>query len=62
MPPNSNEPLALHPTIFVIFGITGDLASGKLLPALLALYALRLPHGWCGNFKRNRRKRGNNGL
>lgn len=38
----SQEPLALHPTIFVIFGITGDLASRKLLPALLALYARRL--------------------
>jgi glucose-6-phosphate 1-dehydrogenase len=33
------EPVALQPTIFVIFGITGDLASRKLLPALLALYA-----------------------
>jgi glucose-6-phosphate 1-dehydrogenase len=30
---------ALHPTIFVIFGITGDLAARKLLPALIALYA-----------------------
>ncbi len=30
---------ALHPTIFIIFGITGDLASRKLLPALLGLYA-----------------------
>jgi len=29
----------LHPTIFVIFGITGDLASRKLLPALIALYS-----------------------
>lgn len=28
----------MHPTIFVIFGITGDLAARKLLPALLALY------------------------
>lgn len=33
---------ALHPTIFVIFGITGDLASRKLLPALLTLYAKNL--------------------
>lgn len=33
---------ALHPTIFVIFGITGDLANRKLLPALLALYAKKL--------------------
>ncbi len=39
---NSSSPLALHPTIFVIFGITGDLASGKLLPALLALYSKRM--------------------
>ncbi|MCX6715496.1 MAG: glucose-6-phosphate dehydrogenase [Candidatus Taylorbacteria bacterium] len=29
----------MHPTIFVIFGITGDLAARKLLPALLALYS-----------------------
>jgi len=29
----------MYPTIFVIFGVTGDLASRKLLPALLALYA-----------------------
>jgi glucose-6-phosphate 1-dehydrogenase len=28
----------LAPTIFVIFGITGDLAGSKLLPALLGLY------------------------
>ena len=42
----SSEPFALHPTIFVIFGITGDLAAGKLLPALLALYSKRMlpPH------------------
>lgn len=31
----------MHPTIFVIFGITGDLAARKLLPALLALYSKR---------------------
>lgn len=37
-----SQPLALHPTIFVIFGITGDLASRKLLPALLALYSKNL--------------------
>jgi len=30
--------VALAPTIFVIFGITGDLAGSKLLPALLSLY------------------------
>ncbi len=28
----------MSPTIFVIFGITGDLAQRKLLPALLSLY------------------------
>ncbi|MFA6295502.1 MAG: glucose-6-phosphate dehydrogenase [Candidatus Paceibacterota bacterium] len=33
---------ALHPTIFVIFGITGDLAARKLLPALLALFTKKL--------------------
>jgi len=31
-----------HPTIFVILGITGDLASRKLLPALLKLYTDKL--------------------
>lgn len=35
-------PLAMHPTIFVIFGITGDLAHRKLLPALLSLYVKKL--------------------
>jgi glucose-6-phosphate 1-dehydrogenase len=30
--------VALAPTIFVIFGITGDLAGTKFLPALLGLY------------------------
>lgn len=39
---NDSNPPALHPTQFVIFGITGDLASRKLLPALLTLYAKRL--------------------
>jgi glucose-6-phosphate 1-dehydrogenase len=29
----------MEPTVFIIFGITGDLASRKLLPALLSLYA-----------------------
>ncbi len=29
----------MHPTIFVIFGVTGDLAARKLLPALIALYS-----------------------
>ncbi|MCL5782138.1 MAG: glucose-6-phosphate dehydrogenase [Patescibacteria group bacterium] len=32
----------MHPTIFVIFGITGDLAARKLLPALIALYSKRM--------------------
>ncbi len=35
-------PLAIHPTIFTIFGITGDLAHRKLLPALLSLYVKKL--------------------
>lgn len=35
------------PTIFVIFGITGDLAQRKLLPALLSLYTKKLlPARW----------------
>jgi glucose-6-phosphate 1-dehydrogenase len=43
--PQTSSPAALHPTIFVIFGITGDLASRKLIPALLELYSKRLlPH------------------
>ncbi len=48
MPPSDSQnkaPIAassLHPTIFVIFGITGDLASRKLIPALLELYSKRL--------------------
>jgi glucose-6-phosphate 1-dehydrogenase len=29
----------MNPTIFIILGITGDWAQGKLLPALLSLYA-----------------------
>ena len=37
----------LHPSIFVIFGITGDLAARKLLPALLGLYVKKLlPARW----------------
>lgn len=39
---NESKLLALHPTIFVIFGITGDLASRKLLPALINLYSKKL--------------------
>jgi len=35
-------PLAAHPTIFVIMGITGDLALRKLLPALLGLFSKKL--------------------
>ena len=34
--------IALHPTIFVIFGITGDLANRKLLPALISLYSKKM--------------------
>jgi glucose-6-phosphate 1-dehydrogenase len=33
---------AMQPTIFVIFGITGNLAARKLLPALLGLYSKKL--------------------
>jgi len=33
---------ALHPTIFVIFGVTGDLAGRKLIPALLGLFSKRM--------------------
>lgn len=40
--PSADKPLVFHPTIFVIFGITGDLASRKLLPALLALYSKKM--------------------
>ncbi|MFA6601936.1 MAG: hypothetical protein WCT02_03730, partial [Candidatus Paceibacterota bacterium] len=36
------DSLAPHPTIFVVFGITGDLAARKLLPALLSLFVKRL--------------------
>ncbi|MEI8327759.1 MAG: glucose-6-phosphate dehydrogenase [Candidatus Taylorbacteria bacterium] len=41
-PFRSTDPISLHPTIFVILGITGDLASRKLLPALLELFTKRL--------------------
>ncbi len=40
--PDTHNNFALHPTVFVILGITGDLASRKLLPALLALYSKKL--------------------
>ncbi|MDE1970903.1 MAG: glucose-6-phosphate dehydrogenase [Patescibacteria group bacterium] len=44
----ANQDKALHPTIFVVFGITGDLAARKLLPALLGLFAKKLlPARWC---------------
>lgn len=36
---NNDQSAVMHPTIFVIFGITGDLAARKLLPALIALYS-----------------------
>lgn len=39
---NSEQITALHPTVFVVFGITGDLAGRKLLPALLGLYAKKM--------------------
>lgn len=35
---NKGHAAALAPTIFIIFGITGDLAGSKLLPSLLSLY------------------------
>lgn len=38
---SAEGPSALAPTIFVIFGITGDLAGSKFLPALLGLYVKR---------------------
>ncbi len=41
-PSSITDPVALHPTIFVIYGITGDLAARKLIPALLNLYTKRL--------------------
>jgi glucose-6-phosphate 1-dehydrogenase len=42
-PPASELPaIPLHPTIFVIIGITGDLAARKLIPALLSLYTKKL--------------------
>ncbi len=35
----------MNPTIFIIFGVTGDLAQRKLLPSLLNLYVKKLlPH------------------
>ncbi len=36
-----NPTTTISPTIFVILGITGDLAQRKLLPALLSLYVKR---------------------
>lgn len=41
-PTEQASPIALHPTIFVIVGITGDLAARKLIPALLGLYSKKL--------------------
>jgi len=38
----ATDPITLHPTIFVIMGITGDLASRKLLPSLLELFSKKL--------------------
>ncbi len=42
MPVSQSSPAALHPTIFVIFGVTGDLAGRKLIPALIGLYSKKL--------------------
>ncbi len=39
---NPTTSASLHPTVFIIFGITGDLASRKLIPALLSLYTKKL--------------------
>ncbi len=39
---DEGAPVALHPSIFVIFGITGDLAARKVLPALLSLYSKKM--------------------
>ena len=38
----SAAPAALHPTVFVIFGVTGDLAGRKLIPALVGLFSKKL--------------------
>lgn len=45
-PPSSNKPAitTLQPAIIVIFGITGDLAQKKLLPALYHLFKGNLLH------------------
>ncbi len=40
--PHSTAPTTYHPTVFVIFGITGDLAARKLIPALLNLYVKKM--------------------
>ena len=42
--PNARE---YQPTLFVIFGVTGDLAARKILPALFALHAQGLTPGGC---------------
>jgi glucose-6-phosphate 1-dehydrogenase len=36
-----------QPALFIVFGVTGDLASRKLLPALYALHAQGLTPGGC---------------
>lgn len=41
-PTSSTQTHSMHPTIFVIFGITGDLAARKLIPALLSLYSKKM--------------------
>lgn len=40
--PYTEYPTISEPTIFVIFGVTGDLALRKLLPALLSLYTHKM--------------------
>jgi glucose-6-phosphate 1-dehydrogenase len=41
---NNTDKLGLNPAIFVIFGITGDLAQRKLLPAIYHLFKENLLH------------------
>ena len=36
-----------HPSVFVVFGVTGDLAARKILPALYALHEQGLTPGGC---------------
>ena len=43
MPPRNGY----EPTLFIVFGVTGDLAKRKLLPALWALHAQDMTPGGC---------------